>query len=340
MRNKRITIRDIAKEAGVSVATVSRYINKVSYTSLEAEKKIQEAMDKFDYIPNPVARGLAKQKSNMIALITPDITNPFFPELFKSIEQVAKNKGYYLILINSNNEDLKSDDFWKNFKSRYIDGFILAESEFNFDRNNYIESLNIPFVRVDRAVKSDDVNSVSIDNYQGARLAVNHLLEMGCKRIAHISGPSEIFPSQERLKGYLTVMNEQSSKPIVYEGDFTLDSGKIETENLMGKHPDVDGIFFANDLMAIGSLKAFYSLKINVPDEVAIIGFDGIHLTEIVNPEISTIEQPIGKIGEIATSRLIGIIEGTNEKDTEDQENELQIKLMPRKSSFGFMEKK
>ncbi|WP_174734576.1 substrate-binding domain-containing protein [Mesobacillus harenae] len=328
---KKITIRDIAKESGVSVATVSRYINKVSYTSLETEKKIQGVLDKFDFTPNAVARGLAKQKTNTIAFVTPDIRNPFFPELVKSVESVSKNRGYSLLLISTNEHDLKRKDFWNNLKSRYIEGLILAESETSEEVTNHLKGLDIPFVRIDRAVHLDESNSVSVNNFEGARLAVNHLIEVGCKKIVHISGPKSFFPAQGRIKGYLNVMEDKGWEEIIYEGDFTLESGRKQTEKLLKEQPDVDGIFYANDLMAIGALKAFKNLGVNVPKDIAIIGFDGIQLTEIVSPEISTISQPINKIGEIATNSLIYKIENPNQ--SMNQNVLLDVKLIKREST-------
>ncbi len=331
MDNKKVTMRDIARESGVSVATVSRYINKVSYTSAETEKRIQEVMDRFDYTPNAMARGLAKQKSNTIAFITPDITNPFFPELVKSIENISKTKGYSLLLMNTEENDLKNQDFWNNFKSRYIDGFILAESELSEEVQRYLNGINIPFVRIDRAVHSDKINSVGVNNYEGAQLAVNHLVDIGCKKIAHISGPKSLYPTIGRLNGYKSVMEKVGCEPIIYQGDFRLDGGARQTERLLQEHPDVDGIFYANDLMAIGSLKVFKDYGVHVPDNIALIGFDGIQLTEIVSPSISTVKQPINQIGEIATNHLIQAIEKSSDENRRNLL--LDVELIVRESS-------
>ncbi|PET62859.1 LacI family transcriptional regulator [Bacillus sp. AFS001701] len=337
MKNKKATIRDVAKEAGVSVATVSRFINNISYISPETEQKIKVVMKKLDYKPNEIARGLAKQKSKTIALIIPDISNPFFPELVVAIEEVAKLKGYSLILVNSNNDDLKNPKFWKEFQSRYIDGFVLASFEFNEEILKSLQKLQIPFVRVDRAVDTLTANSVGVDNYQGAVMAVEHLHELGCKKIAHISGPDVFIPSIDRLSGYRDTLQNYFplQEPIVYQGDFTMESGKQLTQKLLEDHPDVDGIFLANDLMAIGSLKALKMLKIHVPTDIAIIGFDGIKIAEMVEPELSTIVQPIYRIGVAATNKLIHLIENTD--DTEAYQ--LEVALAKRESTLGFVSK-
>jgi LacI family transcriptional regulator len=334
---KKVTIRDVAKEAGVSVATVSRYINNISYIAPETEQRIQSVMEQLDYRPNEIARGLAKQKSTTIALIIPDITNPFFPELVISIEEVAKAKGYTLILVNSHNDDLKDPKFWRDFQSRYIDGFVLASFEDNEKIIKSMGRLKIPFVRVDRAVDIHTSNSIGVDNYRGAMMAVEHLVEVGCRKIAHISGPEVFTPAQERLRGYRETVQRHfpNQETIVYQGNFSMESGRELTKKLIEEHPDVDGIFLANDLMAVGSLKAAKTLRIHVPEDLAIIGFDGIEITKMVEPELSTIVQPIYLIGVAATNKLIHLIENTGETG----DSELNLELIKRESTLGFRKK-
>ncbi|WP_243297798.1 LacI family DNA-binding transcriptional regulator [Bacillus litorisediminis] len=334
MKSK-ITIRDVAKEAGVSVATVSRYLNNNGYISDQAEKKIKDVMDRLNYQPNEIARGLAMKKTRTIALIIPDITNPFFPELVVAIEKVAKSKGYSIILVNTYDDDLQNNDFWVQLQNRYVDGFILASFQFDEKVLKGIEELQIPFVRIDRAADYNTDDSIGLNNFKGASLAVDHLIEVGCRNIAHISGPASYPPSQDRMRGYLDRLASRfpEKEPIVYEGDFSLESGKVLTEKLFQENPNVDGIFLANDLMAIGSLKALKLMGIQVPTQVALIGFDGIKLTEMVEPEISTVEQPIYEIGIIATNKLIHKIEGTNGLP---DEKELDVRLVKRRSTLGF----
>ncbi|RDU38256.1 LacI family transcriptional regulator [Neobacillus piezotolerans] len=339
MKKGTATIRDVAREAGVSVATVSRYINNNGYVSENTLNKIKHVMEVLNYHPNEIARGLARKRTNTIALVIPDITNPFFPELVVSIEKVAKEKGYRLILINSDEDSIRSSTFWRSLESRYTDGLILASFQFKDSVLKELNAMNIPFVRIDRAADKSSTDSIGIDNYKGAKLAVNHLFEIGCRKIAHICGPPNFQPSLERIRGYKDELAEKgvSYLPIILEGDFSLESGKTLTDKLLYEHPDVDGIFLANDMMAIGSLKILKQLGIKVPEDIAIIGFDGIKLVEMVDPEISTIEQPIYDIGVVATSRLIDMIENVHATDEEVQ---LDVRLVKRESTLGFKKKK
>ena len=168
-------------------------------------------------------------------------------------------------------------------------------------------------------------------------MAVEHLIEIGCRKIAHISGPESFSPSIDRIRGYKDTIlkNFPGQEPIIFQGDFSMESGKILTQKMMKEHPDVDGVFLANDMMAIGSLKALKILNIQVPADIAIIGFDGIKITEMVEPELSTITQPIYNIGVAATNKLIHFIEHTNETNQYD----LDVRLIKRESTLGFKRK-
>jgi len=332
---KNVTIRDVAKEAGLSIATVSRHLNRKGSISEQAEKKINDVMARLDYKPNEIARSLSNRKTNTIALIIPDITNPFFPELVVSIEGLAKEKGYNLVLINTQEEVLHSNGFWRNLESRFIDGLILVSFQFTGNVLKGMENMNLPFVRIDRAAEDDENNSFGVDNRKGAKLAVEHLIDVGCKKIAHISGPKSYPSSSERLKGYKATIESYfpNLKTPVYEGDFSLESGQTLTKQLMTENPDCDGIFLANDLMAIGALKTLKLMNIRVPEDVAIIGFDGIKLTEMVAPEISTIEQPIFELGAKATTHLIDMIE---KKNVSSEYTKLDVQLRKRESTLGY----
>lgn len=332
---KNITIRDVAREAGLSIATVSRYLNGKGYVSEQSEKKIKGVMDRLDYQPNEIARSLSNKKTNTIALIIPDILNPFFPELVVAIEGMAKEKGYSLVLINTQEELLHSTAFWRSLESRYIDGLILASFQFTEDVRNGMGNTKLPFVRIDCSAGEDQKNSIEIDNYKGAKMAVEHLIDVGCKKIVHISGLNSYPSSSDRLLGYLDAMKSYFPKQeaSVYPGDFSLESGYELTKQLIFDKKGYDGIFLANDFMAIGALKALKELKISVPEDIAVIGFDGIKLTEMVEPEISTIVQPIYEVGSKATTRLIDMIEN---KNTPSEYSKLEVHLEKRKSTLGF----
>lgn len=327
-----LTMREIAKKSGVSVATVSRHINNKGYVGEETKNKIQQIIDKYNYAPNQVAQSLSNRSSKSIAVISPDMTNPFFPELVGTIERNAREKGYSLTLFQQ--ENLNDEDFWKEFRNNYIDGFILVSSDMSMNNLKYLKTLNIPFIKIDRAVPADENMSVSVDNFRGAKLAVNHLIEIGCKKIAHISGPKSIYTATERLMGYYEAIIDNQMESIVFEGDFTHKSGKEQTLKLLDTIPDVDGIFYSNDLMAIGAIRVFNEKGIHLPRDIAIIGFDDIYINEMVAPTLSSIKQPIVEMATVATEKLINLI--NNDSNGPKEDLLLNVSLVERESTLGF----
>ncbi|MBO0995189.1 LacI family DNA-binding transcriptional regulator [Bacillus sp. SD088] len=328
------TIRDVARLANVSVATVSRVINQNGYVHKDTESKVRKSMELLNYKPNSVARALANKRTDSLALIVPDITNPFFPELAKAIEDTARGFGYSLILTSPEFNADSNNNYLENLINRYIDGIICSSSEIPEADITQLQKVGIPIVALDRAVNSKGITSISVNNYDGGMKATQHLLSIGCKRIAHISGPLHVNTSLARYRGYVdTLDSAQLFDPsLIREGDFTIESGINNTYALLEKHPDIDGIFTANDLMAVGALKALIRLEKRIPEDIALIGFDGISLGTAVEPEISTIAQSIYEIGSLAVKKLISQI--NNKQDTEELSQELEVQLVQRATTL------
>lgn len=326
------TIRDVAKLAGVSVATVSRVLNKNGYVNKETEQKVMKAIEQLHYQPNAVARGLAGKQTGTIALILPDISNPFFPEIARGVEDVAQRHGYTVILCNSDDQGHKERSYIEVLKKKYIDGIIFASNTLGEDDLEKMRRNDIPLVVLDRAPNSQLCSVVRSQNFEGAKLAVQHLLDTGCKKIAHIYGPQEFVTAKKRMAGYEeSVMHFPWYTPsLMVPGHFRVDGGLQAVKELMARHPDVDGIFAGNDLMAIGALKGLHQMGIKVPHDVALIGFDGIGLTQITEPELSTVAQPIYEMGTLAAKVLIEKIETGLD---EDRLYELDVTLVERDST-------
>ncbi|NRF91638.1 LacI family DNA-binding transcriptional regulator [Paenibacillus frigoriresistens] len=326
------TIRDVAKLAGVSVATISRYLNKSGYVNADTELNIKHAIEKLNYLPSVVARGLAGKSTKTFALILPDISNPFFPELARAVEDVASTYGFTVILCNSDGQIGKEKNYIDILKSKNIDGIIFASNTLGQEDVDKLASFNIPFVCLDRAPTNKSCSVVRSNNREGGRLAVKHLLESGSKKIGHIYGPQDLIPAKERLIGYEESVRafDWFSPSLMVQGDFGISGGIKATEELMRRHPDIDAIFAGNDLMAVGALKALHRMGIQVPGQVVVCGFDGINMTEITEPELTTIAQPIYDMGALVSRILIKKIEGTIEAD---QIYELDVTLIPREST-------
>lgn len=298
------TIREVAKEAGVSVATVSRVLNKSGYVSKEAEMNVLKAIEKLNYHPNSAARSLFHKTSNMIGLIVPDITNPFFPELARAVEDVCMIYGYKVVLCNSDQDTEKEKKYIDLFNQKYVDGIIMttSTSEVSIDAD-------IPMVVLDR-VSTLSLPTVVSNNYDGARNAAKLLLQKGATRLAHIRGPQGITSADNRCDGFINEVEKSNVDYIIKESGFKLEAAEQVAENFFDTHPNVDGIFCSSDTIAAGFLKVALKRGIQVPNELQIIGFDGISFGKMIYPELTTIAQPIYEMGATASRLLIKIIEG------------------------------
>lgn len=317
-----ITIKDVAKEAEVSVATVSRVLNNNGYVNEETRKKVEDAIKKLEYTPNAVARSLYKKQSRTIALIVPNITNPFFPEVARAIEDVMNSKDYTLILCNSDDQEEKEKKYFDMLRQKYVDGVIIVTSTL---KPMHIVKNKIPIVAVDRFIDKD-IPYVSVDNMKGARQAVQHLKAIGCQRIAHIRGPDDLPIAEERYQGYLKEVQHEAwfDENLVLNGNFNIKLATEQTKKLLTENRDIDGIFAGNDYMALGVIKAALELGKRIPKDLSVIGFDGINLAKLTNPELTTIAQPIYQIGYKAAEILLDLIEG---KPIQEYSHRLDVTL-------------
>lgn len=304
------TIRDVAKLANVSTATVSRVLNNQGYVNNETRKRVNDAIKQLNYRPNDVARSLFKGRSKMIALFVPDIKNPFFPELARAVEDVTNKHNYTFVLCNTDDTPDKEITYLNGLQQKSVDGLIMVSSTISQED---IKNISVPIISLDRKFSSE-VSSVTVNNRKGAEIATRYLKSIGCKRIAHICGPQSASNSMDRLKGYLDVVKHESwfLSSYVVSGDYRFQQSFEITKEMLTQHPEIDGIFVGNDLMAVGVLKATKSLKIKVPEELSIIGFDGIAIGETTTPTLTTMQQPIYKLGVRAAQILLDHINNPN----------------------------
>lgn len=293
------TIREVAARAGVSVATVSRVLNKNGYVKEETLEKVKQAIKDLNYTPNSVARTLFTKKSDTIGVLVPDITNPFFAELYKTIEKYAEQHDKQLFLFNSDYSLNKEKKFLKLITSRLIDSAIIVSDTL---MESDLEAIEIPIVTVDRKI-SDNIPSISINNYQGAKEAVNYLLNRKCKVLAHITGPIGNTTASERKKGFIDEVNLQKVEYRMIQGSYDIKESVKTSITLLNQYPEIDGVFAGNDIIAVGLIKALS--KINHPNSLSIIGFDGIRLGEEITPEITTLSQPIDAMAQEAIDIIL-----------------------------------
>lgn len=307
------TLKDVARQSGVTVTTVSRVLNHRGSISPKTTKRVLDAMKEIGYYPNEAARSLSGKSSNIIGVILPNTTNPYFAAVINQIEQYAYAQGYKIILCNSNHEKEKEKEYFSMLRSNKVAGIIFASR--TQDLCNFDEPTSaFPVVSLERLV-SGRFSAVACDNYQGGVLAANHLIDCGCKNLVHIGGVVNLsMPADDRCRGFIDVCKERNISYHVVstlEQQFrNLDYLEI-VENLFRENPSVDGIFASSDVIAAAVLRACYLRGIRVPDKMQLVGFDDTPLASLLTPQLTTIHQPIDQLCKLSVDAIIAQRNGT-----------------------------
>jgi LacI family transcriptional regulator len=308
------TLESIAQAAGVSKATVSLALNGKPGVSPRTRQRILEIAKKLNYQPNASAQGLAKQRTETVGVIVPDISSPFYAELVRGVEEEVSAHGYYLILCTTTGKPSREELYFQLFQTQRVDGIIIMTPREDDRALHQIHDKGFPIVVVDREVASgDDIVEVLVDNFHGSIAAMEHLLDLGYKRIGFINGVPTLAASQERLRGYRLVLQEHDITPRdewLCTANFREDGGYHCMRQLLSADPSLDAVFVASDLMALGAIKALREEGKRVPDDIAIIGFDDIPLASTFDPPLTTVRQPMEKMGAMAARLLFQLING------------------------------
>lgn len=331
----KVTIKDVAEKAGVNPSTVSRVINEDPKLSIreETRKRIMDVIRELDYRPNGIARSLRLKHTRTLGMLIPDITNPFFPEVIKGAESAAVERGFSLILCNTNEEEEKEKAYLELLVEKKVDGFLVATAS-SYDRTvEFLREKGYPFVLVNRRSRDVTGRFVVCDDVEGARMVVEHLIELGHRRIAHIAGLLFTETGLSRLEGYRAALNnrEIDFDPVyMIEGGFREQDGYRAAQRLLDLPLRPTAIFAANDLVALGALTAAAESGLRVPEDISIVGYNDIPLAEKVTPPLTTIRVPLYDMGYLAGEILTKIILG--EEVPEDQVI-LKPELVVRRSS-------
>lgn len=309
---KKITMLDIANKVGVSKTTVSMVLNNKNGQISEATKnKILGIAEELGYIPNSLARGLSTNRTGTIGIVLPDIINPFFSEMARAIEDAASLLDYNVIICNSDNNIDKEEKYVKLLIGKLVDGVIFAAGGKSGKSIKFLKNNNIPFVLIDRHIEGyEDAYGVYCKNKEGVIEGVKYLHNKGKKKIAFIMGPKNIQVSRQRLEGYMYAMEQygQLDKNLILETKLTLEGGMKATKELLTNHGAVDAIMYSNDMMALGGMKYLTRKGYKIPQDMGLMGFDNIKLTQFIEPELTTIGQPIYDMGQQACKILINVI--------------------------------
>ena len=325
------TIVDVARLAGVTPTTVSRVINNRGYISEKTKKRVQEAMDELGYQPNEIARSLTKQKSNTIGVIVPHISHPYFAKLISNLENEAAKKDYKIILCNSKEKAEKEKQYLDMCKSNRVAGIIICSGNVE---SNKINTGGIPVVLLEKNFEEGKLG-IQCDNYRGGKLATEHLIECGCKKILHLSGViDEEMPADNREKAFIDVCSKNEIEYFIKKYD-------IDTYNQMNYYDyikaalneieGVDGIFASSDLIAAQVIQVCNEIKIRIPEDIKLVGFDDVDISQLTTPRITTVHQPIKEMARLS----IELIDAKYNNIEVNEKTILSIKLIIRESTVN-----
>ncbi len=330
--DRSVTIKDVAIHASVSVATVSAVMNGNKYVSPELEQRVRESIDALGYRRNNFARGLKTQISHSIGLVVPDITNPFFTNIARGVEDVANTHNYSLILGNTDEDPEKEKKYLQLLESRQADGLIIAVTARSHE---YLQSLplqHLALVSIDRSLFDLGIDTVMVDNTGGARAAIEHLIALGHRRIGLVAGLRGIAPTEERLLGYTQALEKHgiAVDPDLIAVTYARVGGGIEgAMQLLALEDRPSALFAMDGTMAIGALQAITQSGLRCPEDIALVCFDDFIWTSVMRPHLTVVDQPTYEIGEQSAHLLF---ERLQSRGRAPREIRLQTRLIVRES--------
>jgi LacI family transcriptional regulator len=304
-------MRAVAEEVGVSTATVSRALNSPDRVSPELRERVMAAAARLGYRPNQVARSLRTQRTRTLGVVIPTITNPYFADAVRAMQDVASAHGYTLLIANSDHQPAKEDAALSTLRDHRVDGIILVSTSRAPAPPAGLKALldsATPVVVVDRALPYLDASRVLVDTRGGARLAVQHLVQRGRRRIAFIAGPSGVWTAEEKLMGYyegLMAANLVGDEELIVPGEYTVEGGEASAIRLLALRPRPDAVLIANNLMTLGAYRVLLREGIVIPRDLAVVGFDDVAWTDVVRPTLTVVSQPTQELGREAIEVLL-----------------------------------
>lgn len=300
-----VTIKDIAQRAGVTTTTVSRVMNNRGYISDKTREKVWEAIEEMHYHPNEVARQLARQHTNTIGIIVPHIAHPYFAKLISDLENAAAEHGYKILLCNSREQPEKEVEYLEMCVANKVSGVVLCSKNLQAEKFKF---LDIPVINLERLDERQDIITIQSDNYEGGRIAAQHLIDKGCRSLLHFGGVTgKNMPADRRADGFRDVCEKSGTSYVI------LQSEPKEFESLqyqdyirrsLESNPSVDGVFASSDLIALQVIQVCSQMKMRIPERIRLIGFDDVDISSMAVPAITTIHQPIREMAELSVEYI------------------------------------
>lgn len=317
------TIRDVAKRAQLSVATVSRALNGLENVSGEARERIAAAVKDLGYVPHAGARSLSLARNNALGVVLPDLHGEFFSEFVRGMDREASRNGYLLLLSNFHGGSDQAANVLRAMRGR-VDGLIVMAPHLDAEALATSLPTGLPSILINTREGPDHHPAIHLDNAAGVRAVVDHLADLGRKRVVHIAGPSQNFDAQERAEAFRQATAARGLHGEIVQGDFEISSGQAAVAALISSGARFDAVFAANDNMAIGALQALRDAHLSVPADVAVVGFDDIPLARYLG--LTTVRVRIAELGERAVSRLLDSLTRKEREGDELHEPELVVR--------------
>lgn len=315
------TIKDVAKAAGVSITTVSRVLNQYSDVNPKTRAKVLQVVESLGYKPNSVARSLVTNRTNTVGLVVSDLSRSrnghhFMFDVLCGINDRVQELGYDLVLYSTSTTAQKKTPYMDFVRQRRVDGVLMMGIRLDDPYTQEVVEASIPSVLIDVPLTSETCSYVTTDNVAGARMAIQHLIASGHRRIGFVNGHAQAAVSQERFQGYRMALEAEGLRydpELVYYGDFEQEGGSLGTAELLRRHQDLTAIFYASDLMALGGLKHLHQQGLTVPDQMSVIGYDDIELASLLHPMLTTVRQKRYEMGCSAAETLIRMLDGNEQ---------------------------
>jgi LacI family transcriptional regulator len=333
LARSRVTLRDVATLAGVSHQTVSRVINNSERVNPKTRERVEAAIHELGYRPNRLAQSLVTQKTRTVGLVVADITNPFFFEVARGVQDAALKKGYNVFVCNTDDNPQGEKDILELLASQEVDGIIMSTSSSSDEELSAFANNYKPFVLINREIEHPKASIVNVDIYKGAQLAIEHLLSRGHTCIGMLSHEGHLPDEMRRVCGYRETLQNHGIEPQkewLVQVPPNLMGGYQATQRLLTQRPEISAIFTYNDLMAIGALRGCYDMGLDVPGDCAVIGFDNIKFAQMQRPSLSSIRYDKYTVGQKAMLRLLEIIE---QPDKVYQPIRMDVELVVREST-------
>ena len=307
------TLNDVARLAGVSTMTVSRVINGSGYSSVETRARVNSAITELGYMPNALARQLRSKRTRTIALVLTDIANPFFTTVARGVEDAARLKGYAVMFCNTDESEVEELEYIRVLIQRRVDGVLLVPATNSSESLELLRKHGLPVVVLDRRLSAADVDGVRGDSEAGGHLAVRHLLDLGHRRIAVLTGPETVSTAVDRVAGYRRALADEGlsfDDEIVVFGEFNEASGREMTERVLAIRPRPTAIFAGNNFIAFGAIQALREAALGIPDDMSVVVFDDLPQGWVFDPFLTVVAQPAYEIGRQAAELMLERLAG------------------------------